>query len=76
MTNLLIRFKLKDNWQNFYKDTFLDGSFKDETLQEIIELKKYCDNKNINLIIHNIPELRNLKNYGFTEQTKIIENFF
>tara|TARA_A100001015_G_scaffold205846_1_gene230152 strand:- start:27 stop:746 length:720 start_codon:yes stop_codon:yes gene_type:complete len=57
MTNLLIRFKLKDNWQNFYKDTFLDGSFKDETLQEIIELKKYCDNKNINFIIHNIPEL-------------------
>ena len=75
MTNLLIRFKLKDNWQNFYEDTFLDESFKNKTLQKIVELKKYCDNKNIKFIIHNIPQLRNLKNYGFTEQTKIIENF-
>ena len=35
----------------------------------------FVKKNNVKLLIHNIPELRNLKNYKFDKQTNIIKNF-
>jgi len=72
---ILIKLSLIDNWENFYKKNFTDDKFVKKSLKEIIKLSNYCKKNNILLIINNIPELRNLKNYKFLSETKIIENF-
>ena len=41
----------------------------------INKLNNYCLNNNIKFVIHNIPELRDLNNYKFENETKIIKNF-
>ena len=50
-------------------------SFFKKSLKEITKLKDYCKKNNILFVINNIPELRNLKEYKFKPETKIIENF-
>lgn len=75
MYKILIKFSLIDNWEKFYKKTFTDKNFVNKSLNEIIKLNKYCKENNILLIINNIPELRNLKNYKFSSQTQIIREF-
>ena len=75
MYKILIKLSLIDNWENFYKKTFADEKFVKKSLKEIIKLNNYCNQNNILLIINNIPELRNLINYKFSSETRIIKNF-
>ena len=75
ISTVLIKFNLKKNWEDFYLDNYLDNEIKDETLKIINQLNEYCLENNIKLIIHNIPELRDLKNYKFNKETQIIKNF-
>ena len=71
----LIKFNLKKNWNDFYSESFNDEEFIEITLNKISELNQYCKKNKINFIIHNIPELRNLDHYKFSNETKIIEEF-
>ena len=75
LKNFFIKNKLQVNWVEFYKNTFKDEKFLDLTFSKINELKIYCLNNNIKFYIHNIPELRDLKNYQFKEETNIIRSF-
>ena len=75
MYKILIKLSLIDNWENFYKKTFADDKFVKKSLNEIIKLNNYCSQNNILLIINNIPELRDLINYKFSSETRIIKNF-
>lgn len=75
INTILIRFKLKDDWEKFYTNNYLDEKIKSETLNQINKLNNFCLEKNIKFVIHNIPELRDLNNYKFQEETVIIKNF-
>ena len=59
----------------FYSESYLDENMKNETLREIEKLNNYCKENKIKFIIHNIPELRDLKNYRFNKETNIIKDF-
>lgn len=72
---VLIKLNIKKNWNNFYSESYLNKEIKNETLISIDRLNLYCQKNNIKLIIHNIPELRNLKNYKFYNETKIIKDY-
>jgi len=74
-SSLFIKNNLNDDWEKFYKKNFLNKIFLEETLKQIERLNTYCKEKNIKFYIHNIPELRNLKNYPFKEETEIIKNY-
>ena len=74
INTVLIKFKLKDDWKSFYSENYLNLEIKNETLFMINKLNDYCLNKNIKFVIHNIPELRDLNNYKFENETKIIKN--
>ena len=74
INTVLIRFKLKDDWKSFYSENYLNLEIKNETLFMINKLNDYCLNNNIKFVIHNIPELRDLNNYKFENETKIIKN--
>jgi lipoate synthase len=71
----LIKFRLKESWNDFYSKSFTDKMFIKSTLDKILELNNYCKKRNIKFVIHNIPELRDLDNYKFNKETKLIENF-
>ena len=73
--NLSIKNNLKKDWINFYKDTFQDKENLNNTLSKILKINNYCIKNKIKFYIHNIPELRNLKNYNFNDETNIIKNF-
>ena len=75
INKILINFSLIDNWKNFYRKTFEDKEFVNKSLNQIKRLNDYCNKKNIMFVINNIPELRDLKNYKFLKETKIIRNF-
>ena len=75
INTILIKFKIKNNWNNFYSESYLNNSIKLETLSMIKKLNNFCKKNNIKFVIHNIPELRNLKNYKFLKETKIINDF-
>ena len=75
LNTILIRLRLKDNWENFYSENYLNIEIKNETLFLINKLNNYCLNNNIKFLIHNIPELRDLNNYRFEKETKIIKDF-
>jgi|TARA_Y100000294_G_scaffold178106_1_gene207569 lysophospholipase L1-like esterase len=72
---ILIYFSLANNWENFYKKTYEDEEFINESLDQIARLNNYCKKENIMFVINNIPELRDLKNYRFFKETEIIRNF-
>ena len=74
INTVLIRFKLKDDWKSFYSENYLNLEIKNETLFMINKLNDYCLNNSIKFVIHNIPELRDLNNYKFENETKIIKN--
>ena len=74
INTVLIKFKLKDDWKSFYSENYLNLEIKNETLFMINKLNDYCLNNNIKFVIHNIPELRDLNNYKFENETKIIKN--
>ncbi len=75
LNTVLIKFKLKDDWEKFYTNNYLNEKIKNETLKQINKLNNFCLERNIKFIIHNIPELRDLDNYKFREETVIIKNF-
>ncbi len=72
---ILIKFNLKKDWVNFYSENYSNIRIIDETFHHIKKLNDFCLKNGIKLIIHNIPELRNLKDYRFDKETKIIRNF-
>lgn len=72
---ILTKYNLKNNWRTFYKKSFLNKKIEEETFFEILKLKEFCDKNNVKFLIHNIPELRNLKNYQFEKETNILKNF-
>jgi hypothetical protein len=75
INELLINYSLKDDWSIFYSKTFKDANFVKKTFLEIIRLNNYCKERNIHFVIHNIPELRDLNNYKFANETKLVKNF-
>ena len=75
LNTVLIKFKIKKNWNRFYSETYTDIKIKNDTFNQILKLKNYCEKNDIKLIIHNIPELRNLNNYKFTQETNLIKDF-
>ena len=72
-----IKMKLQSepNWQKFYSKNFEDKTIFEQTKKEISKLNEYCKKNNIKFIIHNIPELRDLKNYQFEKETNLIKDF-
>ena len=75
INTISIKFNLKKDWMKFYSESYLDENMKNETLREIEKLNNYCKENKIKFIIHNIPELRDLKNYRFNKETNIIKDF-
>ena len=75
INTILIRFNLKKDWQKFYTENYSDENIRNNTLNEIKKLYDYCNKNNIKFMIHNIPELRDLNNYRFNNETNIIKNF-
>ncbi len=72
---LLIKYNVTDDWKKFYSKQFDDDEIKLNTFAKILQLKKYCDDNKIKFLIHNIPELRNLKKYSFQNETDLLERF-
>ena len=75
INTILIKFKIKKNWKNYYSDNYLNDEIKKETLLLIDKLNRYCLKNDIKFVIHNIPELRDLTNYKFYKETQIIKDF-
>ena len=75
INQILIKYELKYDWKTFYIKSFENKDAELETFNEIMRLKKFCDENKIKFIIHNIPELRNLKEYQFNAETKLIKEF-
>ena len=73
--NYLININVLENWSDFYLNTFKNKNLIEKTFSKINELNNYCVENKILLIINNIPELTNLKNYKFENQTKLIKDF-
>ena len=72
---IMIHLSLINNWESFYKDTFKNEDLIKKSLDQISKLSNYCNDNNILFIINNIPELRDLKNYKFINETKIIKKY-
>ena len=75
INTIFIKFNLKKDWETFYSESYNDPEIQKNTLIQISKLNDFCKKNNVKLLIHNIPELRNLKNYKFDKQTNIIKNF-
>lgn len=71
----LIKLGLKKDWKDFYLDTLKNKEIINETQKKIRELKKYCDNNSITLIINNIPSLTQLNQYPFFKISNLIKKF-
>lgn len=75
INQIFIKYELKYDWKTFYIKSFENKDTELKIFNEIMRLKKFCDENKVKLIIHNIPELRNLKEYQFNDETKIIKEF-
>lgn len=75
LNTVFIRFKIKEDWEKFYSKNYTNKEIKEETLNLINKLNKYCIENDIKFVIHNIPELRNLDDYKFKKETLIIKDF-
>tara|TARA_A100001011_G_C14292667_1_gene836948 strand:- start:1282 stop:2133 length:852 start_codon:yes stop_codon:yes gene_type:complete len=74
-STIFIKLNLKKDWTNFYSENYSDSEMKKETFIQIKRLNDFCLKNEIRFIIHNIPELRNLKDYRFNKETNIIKDF-
>ena len=72
---ILIKNSLADDYKNFYLKTFEDEKFVKESLNLLKEINEYCKEEEIIFVINYMPELRDIKNYKFNKQIKIMENF-
>lgn len=75
LNTVFIKFKIKEDWEKFYSKNYSNKEIREETLNLINKLNKYCLKNNIKFVIHNIPELRDLDNYKFKKETLIIKDF-
>ncbi len=75
INKILIKNSVKKNWNEFYSSLYDNNKIQEEIFKNIIKLNNYCKNNDIKFIIHNIPELRNLKNYQFEKETNKLKNF-
>ena len=72
---ILIKNSLADDYENYYLKTIEDKKFVKESLNLLKEINEYCKEEEIIFVINYMPELRDIKNYKFTKQIKIMENF-
>ena len=42
LNTILIKFKLKDDWEKFYTNNYLNEEIKNETLNQINKLNNFC----------------------------------
>ena len=75
LNTVLIKFKINKNWATFYADSYKNNSMSELALKSIFKLNEYCKENKIMLIVNNIPELRDLKDYKFEKETSIVEKF-
>ncbi len=75
LNTVFIKFKIKEDWEKFYSKNYSNKEIREETLNLINKLNKYCLKNNIKFVIHNIPELRDLDDYKFKKETLIIKDF-
>ena len=75
INQILVKYELKYDLKTFYSKSFENKDTELKTFNEIIKLKKFCDGNKIKFIIHNIPELSNLKEYQFISETNLIKEF-
>ena len=75
INRILVKYELKYDSKTFYSKSFENKDTELKTFNEIIKLKKFCDENKIKFIIHNIPELSNLKEYQFISETNLIKEF-
>ena len=67
--------KRKIDYISFYKNTFDDELQVDKTFSSIILLKDYCEKNNIKLLIHFIPDVRELEQNVFAKEFDLMEEF-
>ncbi len=72
---ILIKNSLADDYENYYLKTLEDKKFVKESLNLLKEINEYCKEEEIIFVINYMPELRDMKNYKFNKQIKIMENF-
>ena len=65
----------KTDYIKFYKQNYEDKNFIKETFNSIIELKQFCKDNNIILLVHILPELNNVNQYPFLQEEKMITEF-
>lgn len=65
----------KIDYIKFYKNTFKQSKNLNQTYASLRKLKKYCENNNIKLIIHLLPDVRDLKRNIFKNEFDLIKNF-
>jgi hypothetical protein len=75
----LLNYKMKlskdFNYVDYYKKTFLNKDFKEDTLEKILRLNSYSKNKNFIFLVNFIPDLRDPQNYQFHEEENQIKLF-
>ena len=62
----------KIDYVEFYKQSFEDKDFIEETFNSIRKLNEFCKENNIKLFVHILPELNNVQQYPFLNEEKII----
>lgn len=65
----------KIDYINFYKKTFKNNKNLNRTYDSLTKLKRYCETNNIKLIIHLLPDVRDLKDDIFKDEFDLIKNF-
>ena len=65
----------KTDYIKFYKQNYEDKNFIKETFNSIIELKQFCKDNSIILLVHILPELNNVNQYPFWQEEKMITEF-
>jgi len=65
----------KIDYINFYKKTFKNNKNLNRTYDSLTKLKRYCETNNIKLIIHLLPDVRDLKDNIFKDEFDLIKNF-
>lgn len=63
------------DWKTYYSDLYQSGApGYQASRQALIDLSDVCREHGIKLVVVNIPELRELRNYPFTQQTELVRS--
>ena len=75
LVNYKIKLSKDFNYVDYYKKTFLNKDFKEDTFEKILLLNSYSKEKNFIFLVNFIPDLRNPQNYQFHEEENQIKLF-